>query len=98
MKTAKIDGLKVKLLADLQAIRNTKNTAIKAEKELMEKVKAEIPELSGEIALLFNGNVIATNALSTRKTVSVELLRQTYPKIAEEMTVESSVSTLKILI
>lgn len=99
MKTEKITSAQVKILADLQSARNAKNAAIKAEKELLAIAKNEIPSLeSGEIALIFNSQVIATQQVSTRKAVSVELLKQTYPKIADEMTTETTVSTLRVMV
>ncbi len=97
MKTQKINKNQVDLLIDLQAVRAAKNAAIKAEKELTAKVRSEIPELeAGEIALMFNSNIVATQQTSVRAAVSVELLKATYPKIAAEMTIETTIQTLRI--
>lgn len=97
MKTQKINTEQRDILIDLQAVRAAKNAAIKLEKELTAKARCEIPELKdGEIALTFNGNVIATQQVSQRSAVSVELLKLNFPDVAEQVTVTSEIQTLRI--
>jgi hypothetical protein len=99
MQTIKVDRMTHECLGQLQAARDNKNKASKAEKEIKNSLVRFCPQVeSDEIAMMFNGQVVATQTESFRSGIDLEKLAKEFPKAFAACQVQNRVLTLKVTI
>lgn len=87
------------MLRELQNLREQSNAIEKACKDKLAQIRAKIPALENpDVALMFNCQIIATQQTTVRRSVSTEMLKTQFPDIAEKVTIEKPVTTLKVTI
>ena len=99
MQTIKVKTEVLENLKALQVARDEKNKATKTEKEIKIRLSAQIPEIEFDaLALMFNGQVVASQTESFRSGVDLEKLQREFPKAFEACQRETKVLSLKITI